>query len=234
MPFPTSIQQFWEQAQQRGLFPLAIARGSKAPIGDGWNVWTHPIPHPGAGAVGLRCGDGGLSGFDCDNSDPETSRRLLRAFREVLGPDIPVRWGREPRFLIPYFLVTRPYRAARSVFQTAKNCSSWADSSSRSARTKTPASRTKWENWESDWPRITTAQLQHILAEVLCAPGRRSASPPTTKPPAPTNCNMPNRRRKTNGRQAATPPCAILACCSMNCWAKRKVAAPRFLPLSAC
>jgi len=64
--------------------------------------------HAAAGGVGLRCGDGGLSGFDVDCSNPETSARLLQAFRDVLGPQIPIRWGREPRFLIPYFLVDAP------------------------------------------------------------------------------------------------------------------------------
>jgi hypothetical protein len=41
--FSTTLQQFWDAAIARGLFPLAIARGSKAPIGEGWNQWTNPI-----------------------------------------------------------------------------------------------------------------------------------------------------------------------------------------------
>src|ERR1700761_4004442 len=88
--FPADIQAFWDAAIARGLFPLAIARNSKAPIGDGWNIWTYPVAHPGAGGVGLRCGDGGLTAFDCDHSDPQTARRLLAAFRSVLGPNIQI------------------------------------------------------------------------------------------------------------------------------------------------
>src|ERR1700722_3286500 len=95
---PTTIQGFWDASIARGFFPLAIARGTKAPIGEGWNLWGRPIPHPGAGSVGLRCGDGGLTGFDVDKSDPATAHALLAAFRSVLGPNIPVRWGRRPRF----------------------------------------------------------------------------------------------------------------------------------------
>ena len=82
------LQSFWDAAIARGLFPLAIARNSKAPIGDGWNIWTHPIAHPGAGGVGLRCGDNGLTAFDCDHTDPQISQRLLAAFRSVLGPNV--------------------------------------------------------------------------------------------------------------------------------------------------
>jgi hypothetical protein len=41
--FPKDLQEFWNVAIQRGLFPLAIGRGSKAPIGDGWTVWTAAV-----------------------------------------------------------------------------------------------------------------------------------------------------------------------------------------------
>lgn len=166
MPFPLNIQDFWTQAQARGLFPLAIARGSKAPIGDGWNVWTHPIPHPGAGGVGLRCGDNGLSGFDCDVSNPATAHRLLSAFRSVLGSNIPVRWGREPRFLIPYFLVDAPVQGRTFTFPDGEKLQLMGGQFVAFGEHKDTGQPYRWENWESDWPRITTAQLQQILADV--------------------------------------------------------------------
>ena len=165
-PFPDSIQSFWVQAQARGLFPLAIARGSKAPIGEGWNVWTHPIAHPGAGAVGLRCGDGGLSAFDCDHSDPVTAQRLLGAFRSVLGPNIPVRWGREPRFLIPYFLTDAPVQGRTFSFPDGQKLQLMGGQFIAFGEHKDTKQPYRWENWGVDWPRITTAQLQQILTEV--------------------------------------------------------------------
>jgi hypothetical protein len=165
-PFPDSIQSFWVQAQARGLFPLAIARGSKAPIGEGWNVWTHPIAHPGAGAVGLRCGDGGLSAFDCDHSDPVMAQRLLGAFRSVLGPDIPVRWGREPRFLIPYFLTDAPVQGRTFSFPDGQKLQLMGGQFIAFGEHKDTKQPYRWENWGVDWPRITTAQLQQILTEV--------------------------------------------------------------------
>lgn len=166
MPFPTSTQEFWDQAQARGLFPLAIARGSKAPIGEGWNVWTHPIPHPGAGGVGLRCGDGGLSAFDCDNAHPETAKKLLEAFRSVMGGNIPIRWGREPRFLIPYFLIDAPVQGRTFSFPDGEKLQLMGGQFIAYGDHKDTGQPYRWENWDSEWPRITTAQLQHILSEV--------------------------------------------------------------------
>jgi hypothetical protein len=166
MSFPATTQEFWDAAAKRGLFPLAIARGSKAPIGEGWTVWTHPIPHPGAGGVGLRCGDGGLSGFDCDVSHPETSTRLLRAFREILGPNTPVRWGRKPRFLIPFFLVDAPVQGRTFSFPDGEKLQLMGGQFVAFGNHKDTGQPYEWEHWDSEWPRITTAQLQHILSEV--------------------------------------------------------------------
>lgn len=166
MPFPLDIQSFWNEAQARGLFPLAIARGTKAPIGEGWNTWTYPIAHPGAGGVGLRCGDNGLSGFDCDHGDPVIGARLLAAFRAVLGPNIPVRWGREPRFLIPYFLVDAPVQGRTFTFPDGEKLQLMGGQFIAFGPHKDTGKDYRWENWDSEWPRITTAQLQQILSEV--------------------------------------------------------------------
>jgi hypothetical protein len=172
LSFPSSIQEFWNEATKRGLFPLAIARGSKAPIGEGWNVWTSPIAHPAAGGVGLRTGDGGLTAFDVDQSNPEAAGRLLSAFRSVLGPDIPVRWGRRPRFLIPFYLTDAPVQGRTFTFPDGEKLQliggqfvAFGDH----PITKQPY---EWEFWD-EWnvPRLTQAQLLQVLAEVPARAG---------------------------------------------------------------
>jgi hypothetical protein len=185
VPFPSTIQEFWTAAQQRGLFPLAIGRGSKAPIGDGWNVWTHPVPHPGAGAVGLRCGDGGLSAFDCDHSDPATAARLLAAFRSVLGPNVPVRWGREPRFLIPFYLADAPVQGRTFTFPDGEKLQLMGGQFVAFGPHKDTGQAYRWENWDAEFPRLSTADLQRVLAMVPAAAGtslRFSADHETASP----------------------------------------------------
>jgi AAA domain/Bifunctional DNA primase/polymerase, N-terminal len=184
-PFPATIQEFWNAAVQRGLFPLAIARGSKAPIGAGWDEWTTPIAHPGAGSVGLRCGDAGLSGFDCDVSGPEMSGRLLQAFRTVLGPNIPVRWGRRPRFLIPFYLRDAPVQGRTFTFPDGAKLQLMGGQFVAFGPHKDTGQPYEWENWDAEWPRITQAQLLHILAEVPARAGtslRFSADHETASP----------------------------------------------------
>jgi hypothetical protein len=166
MAFPATIQEFWDQAIQRGLFPLAIVRGSKAPIGEGWNLWTSPIAHPGAGGVGLRC-DNGFSGFDIDKSDQVSADRLLAAFRSVLGDKIPVRWGRKPRFLIPFYLIDGPAQSRTFSFPDGEKFQLMGGQFVAYGLHKDTGLPYEWEGWD-EWqvPRITTAQLQYILAEV--------------------------------------------------------------------
>lgn len=166
MTSPHDLQSFWDAAIARGLFPLAIARNSKAPIGSGWNLWQYPIPHPGAGSIGLRCGDGGLSGFDVDVSDAGRSKRLLAAFRSVLGPEIPVRWGRPGRFLIPYFLIDAPVQGRTFTFPEGDHLQLMGGQFIAFGPHKDTGEFYRWENFEKDWPRITTAQLQQILTDV--------------------------------------------------------------------
>lgn len=171
MPFPSNLQEFWNASLQRGLFPLAIARGSKAPIGEGWNVWTQPIPHPGAHAIGLRCGDRGLTGFDVDNSRPETAAALLAAFRQVLGSNIPIRWGRKPRFLIPFYLIDAPVQGRTFTFPDGEKLQLMGGQFVAFGPHKDTGQPYEWENWENDWPRLTFAQLQQVLAEVPARAG---------------------------------------------------------------
>jgi hypothetical protein len=171
MAFPQSIQEFWDAAIKRGLFPLAIARGTKAPIGAGWNVWTLPIPHPGAGGIGLRARDRGLSGFDVDESDPWMSAMLLAAFRQVLGPDIAVRWGNRPRFLIPFFLADGTVQGRTFTFPNGKKLQIVAGQFVAYGPHKDTGKPYEWENWDSDWPHLTMAQVQEVLAKVPALAG---------------------------------------------------------------
>jgi hypothetical protein len=172
LTLPTTIQEFWNVAIQRGLFPLAIGRGTKSPIGgEGWNVWTSPVPHPGAAAVGLRCGDGGLTAFDVDTNDAALSANLLRSFRSVLGPDIPVRWGRRPRFLIPFFLRGAPVQGRTYTFTNGEKLQLMGGqfvAFGPHAKTGQPY---EWENWDADWPILDVGQLQQVLAQVPAIAG---------------------------------------------------------------
>ena len=167
MPVPDTLQSFWNQALSRGLFPLAIVRGSKAPIGEGWDTWSSPIAHPGAGSVGLRCRDNGFSGFDCDTADPHLAPKLLAAFREVLGADIPVRWGRKPRFLIPFYLVDGPVAGRTFTWANGEKLQLMGGQFVAYGPHAVTGQPYEWEFWD-EWnvPRITTAQLQYILTEV--------------------------------------------------------------------
>lgn len=166
-----NIDQFWAQCIQRGLFPLAIARGSKAPIGAGWPTWTTPVPHPGAGGVGLRCGGpDGLTAFDVDCDDADLSGRLLNAFRQVLGPDIPVRYGRRPRFLIPFFLDGQvrghTYKLANGdLFQLI------GGQFIAHGEHKDTGQPYTWEHFDSRWPRLTQEQFLQVLSEVPARAG---------------------------------------------------------------
>lgn len=166
MPLPATIQEFWDVAQQRGLFPLAIARGSKAPIGEGWNVWTSPIPHPGAGGVGLRCGDGGLTAFDVDVSEPAQAARLLASFRAVLGEQIPVRWGRRPRFLIPFYLTDAPVQGRTFSFSDGEKLQLMGGQFVAFGNHAVTGQPYEWENFDSEWPRLAMGDLQRVLSEV--------------------------------------------------------------------
>jgi hypothetical protein len=165
-PFPATIQEFWNAAVQRGLFPLSIARGSKAPIGEGWNAWTNPISHPGAGSVGLRCGDGGLTAFDVDKSDPDSAARLLGAFRSVLGPNTAIRWGRRPRFLIPFYLTDAPVQGRTFTFPDGDKLQLMGGQFVAFGPHKDTGENYAWENWDAEWPRLNTTQLQDVLSRV--------------------------------------------------------------------
>ncbi len=172
-----SIQEFWDGAQARGLFPLPIARGSKAPIGEGWNNWTTPIPHPGAAGVGLRCGDGGLSAFDFDTYEPEHAAKLLSAMRSLFGANMPVRFGRKPKFLVPFYLVDAPVTGR--TFSFAHGSIEGHSDKLQLINGQFVAygihpdtgKPYEWENFDAPWPRLTAAQVQQVLSEVPARAG---------------------------------------------------------------
>lgn len=173
----SSIQEFWDGAIARGLFPLPIARNSKAPIGEGWNQWTTPVPHPGAAAVGLRCGDGGLSAFDFDTYEPEHASRLLHAMRSLFGPSMPVRYGRRPKFLVPFYLVDAPVTGRTFSFShgsvEGKSDKLQLINGQFVAYGIHPETGQpyEWENFDAPWPRLTTAHVQQVLSEVPARAG---------------------------------------------------------------
>lgn len=177
MPFDgtvssSDLQSFWHNCQARGLFPLAIARGSKAPIGEGWNVWTSPMPHPGAAAIGIRCGDNGLSAFDVDKNDAATANRLKDAFKRVLGASIPIRVRPDsPRFLIPYILTDAPVTGHTYRFPDGDGFQIIAGQFVAYGPHKDTGLPYQWENWDQEFPRLTQAQLQEVLAAVPAMAG---------------------------------------------------------------
>lgn len=172
-----TLQSFWDQARARGLFPLAIARNSKAPIGEGWNNWTTPVPHPGAAGIGLRCGDGGLSAFDFDTYEPQHAERLLSAMRSLFGPGMPVRWGRRPKFLVPFYLTDAPVTGRTFSFQhgsvEGKSDKLQLINGQFVAYGIHPETGQpyEWENFDAPWPRLTVAQVQQVLSEVPARAG---------------------------------------------------------------
>jgi AAA domain/Bifunctional DNA primase/polymerase, N-terminal len=158
-------RQFWDLAIARGLFPVCC-RG-KVPIGEGWNTWPSPIWHPAADSIGLRCGGAdGLTAFDVDKNDPATALALLGAFRDVLGPDIPVRWGNRPRFTIPFYFTDTPVRGRTFQFPDGDKLQIISGQFVAFGPHEKTGIPYAWENWAVEWPRITQAQFQSILAQV--------------------------------------------------------------------
>lgn len=101
-----------------------------------------------------------------DVSNPAIAARLLDAFRSALGKNIPVRWGRKPRFLIPFFLKDAPVQGRTFTFPDGEKLQLMGGQFVAFGNHKDTGQPYEWENWDSDWPRLTTPQLQQILAEV--------------------------------------------------------------------
>src|SRR6185369_1026339 len=129
------------------------------------------VPHPGAGSVRLRCGDGGLTAFDVDNANPDTASRLLMAFRQTLGPDIPVRWGRRPRFLIPFYLTDAPVTGRTFTFPDGEKFQLMGGQFVAFGNHKDTGQPYEWENFDTEWPRLSMADLQRVLADVPARAG---------------------------------------------------------------
>ena len=157
---------FWNAAIQRGLFPVAIAANSKAPILEGWNVHTLPVAHPGTAAIGLRCGDGGLTAFDVDIDDPALSSRVLAGFRTILGAGVAVRYGRKPRFLIPFYLEDAPVQGRTFTFASGEKLQLIGGQFIAYGIHPQTQQPYEWENFDAPWPRLTKAQLEWTLSQV--------------------------------------------------------------------
>jgi hypothetical protein len=82
-----------------------------------------------------------------------------------------VRWGRRPRFLIPFYLVDGPVQGRTFTFPDGEKLQLMGGQFIAFGPHAITGQPYEWENWDSEWPRITTAQLQHILAEVPARAG---------------------------------------------------------------
>jgi hypothetical protein len=170
--FPANMQDFWNVSIARGLFPLAIAKGSKAPIGEGWNSWTMPIAHPGAGSIGYRCVDRGLTAFDVDVSQEPLASQLKHAFQQVLGSGIAVRRRPDsPRFLIPYFLTDAPVKGRTFEFAHGEKLQIISGQFVAFGPHAVTGQPYEWDNWSGEWPRLTSAQVLDVLARVPAMAG---------------------------------------------------------------
>jgi len=121
--------------------------------------------------VGLRCGDAGLTAFDCDVSDPALAGKLLSAFRDIFGPNCPVRWGRRPRFLIPFYLEDAPVQGRTFSFPNGEKLQLIGGQFVAFGPHPVTGQPYEWENWSADWPRLNTAKLQYVLSEVPARAG---------------------------------------------------------------
>jgi energy-coupling factor transporter ATP-binding protein EcfA2 len=92
--------------------------------------------------------------------------RLLAAFRGVLGHDVPVRWGKKPRFLIPFYLTDTPVTGRTFTFPDGDKLQLMGGQFVAFGPHKDTGENYVWENWDAEWPRLTSAQLQSVLSEV--------------------------------------------------------------------
>lgn len=115
--------------------------------------------------MGLRCGDAGLSAFDVDVTG-DAAARLLSAFRAVLGPDIPVRFGRRPRFLIPFYLTDAPVQGRTFTFPDGEKLQLMGGQFVAFGNHAVTGQPYEWENFDSEWPRLSMGDLQRVLSEV--------------------------------------------------------------------
>ncbi len=146
-------------------------------------------------------------------ADPATAEKLLSAFRSVLGPQVPVRWGRKPRFLIPYFLVDAPVQGRTFSFPSGEKLQLMGGQFVAFGPHKDTGRPYEWENWDAEWPRITTASTptntcrssyaSRYLFTIFRRPRNRGAG---------RTCGSASANARRMASRAATPPCGTSDC----------------------
>jgi hypothetical protein len=159
-----SLKKFWADALAAGLFPLSIGRGTKAPIGL-WRENAHPTPepHPEAAAVGIRClTRDGVSAIDVDCVCAASPTYLGILRRELPTP--PVRYGKRPKFLIPFRCegtierrgLTLPCGCKMQILSDGQFLA-WGEHPD----TQQPY---EWDNFENPWPTLNQISLYALLS----------------------------------------------------------------------
>lgn len=160
-----NLKEFWANALDARLFPLSIGKGTKAPIGL-WRENAHPTPepHPDAAAVGVRClPQDGISAIDVD-----CTCLAAHDYRNIFGRelgDVPVRYGRRPKFLIP-FRCDGPVEG-RSL-PLPCGCRVQIISGQFIAWGEHPDTRAlyEWESFANPWPVLNQISLYALLSYV--------------------------------------------------------------------
>jgi hypothetical protein len=127
-----------------------------------------------------------------------------------------VRWGRKPRFLIPFFLTDAPVQGRTFTFPDGEKLQLMGGQFVAFGPHKDTGQPYEWDNWEGDWPRITSAQLTSILRKSHPELVRLYASALIMKQPARKNWLKQSHEPKMNGKQDAMQHSAILGCLSKS------------------
>jgi hypothetical protein len=110
-----------------------------------------------------------VAALTCDCSNPNHSpARLLIMPSKCSWSTTYLSDGDESRgFLIPFYLVDAPVQGRTFTFPDGEKLQLMGGQFVAFGPHKDTGQPYEWENWESEWPRITTAQLQqYILSEV--------------------------------------------------------------------
>lgn len=82
-----------------------------------------------------------------------------------------VRWGRKPRFLIPFYLTDAPVNGRTFTLPNGDKFQLMGGQFVAFGPHAVTGQPYEWENWDSEWPRISAVQLQRLLAEVPARAG---------------------------------------------------------------
>lgn len=96
-----------------------------------------------------------------------------------------MRWGRRPRFLIPFYLTDAPVQGRTFTFPDGEKLQLMGGQFVAFGPHKDTGQPYEWENWDAEWPRLSTAQLNQVLSEVPLRAGtslRFSADHETASP----------------------------------------------------